>query len=243
LSQGRAKHLWISAGEVAEDVVVCGDPARAQKIASFLEAGRLVQQNREYHSWDGSFGGRRIGVVSHGIGGAGAAVCFNELADCGVKRIIRVGTAGALQDNVAMGDAVLASAAIRLDGTSQLMIPAEYPAVADLELLVRLRESSRAELARTHVGIVLTSAIFYSSLLPDNLSLYARAGALAVEMETATLFIVGALRGIATASVLAIDGNPLRWHEGVYGPTRDDVAKAVDGSIKAALGALARPSS
>ncbi len=239
MTQARAKHLWVSAGDLAEDVVVCGDPARAARIASFLEGSRLVQQNREYHAYDGSSAGRRISVVSHGIGGAGAAVCFNELIDVGVKRIIRVGTAGALQDGLAIGDTVVATAAIRLDGTSQLMVPAEYPAVADVDLIQRLRDSCRERVPRTHAGIVLTSAIFYSSILPDNLSLYAKAGALAVEMETATLYVIGALRNVATACVLTLDGNPLRWQEGVYGPGREEVTKAIDASIQAALAALA----
>ncbi len=233
-----AKHLRVAPQDLCEDVVVCGDPARAKRIASFMTEPRLAGENREYHTWVGTVGQRRIAAVSHGVGAAGAAICFEELVNLGAKRIVRVGTAGALQDDLGIGDAVLATAAIRLDGVSHMMVPPEFPAVADPELLRRLQVRCEARFPRAHAGVVLTTALFYPSLLPDQMALYRQAGALAVEMETSALFVIGTLRKVATASLVVLDGNPRRWEEGMYHPDGQAVARATNLAIQTVLETL-----
>jgi uridine phosphorylase len=239
MSIQHAKHLRVAPEDLCENVVVCGDPARAKHIASFMDQPRLVGENREYHSWMGTFGGHKIAAVSHGVGAAGAAICFQELIDLGAKRLIRVGTAGALQDDLEVGDAVVATAAVRLDGVSHMMVPPEFPAFADPALFQRLRHRCASGFSRTHTGVILTTALFYGSLLPDHLALYQQAGVLAVEMETSALFVIGALRKVETACVVVLDGNPRRWKEGMYHPDGQAMARGTDAAIRAALEALA----
>ena len=238
LTTGRAKHLRIVPQDICDDIVVCGDPARAKRIASFMSEPRLVGEHREYHCWVGTFGKKRIAAVSHGVGAAGAVICFHELIDLGAKRMVRVGTAGALQDDLGIGDAVVATAAIRLDGVSHMMVPPEFPALADPRLFSQLRERCNTHFPKAHAGVILTTALFYDSLLPDQLGLYKDAGALAVEMETSALFIIGSLRRVATASLVVLDGNPRRWEEGVYRPDGQEVGQAIDKAIQAALETL-----
>jgi uridine phosphorylase len=233
-----APHLQLDASECPARVVVCGDPARAERIAMQLDSARCLKKNREYHSWAGRRDGVDVLVVSHGIGGPGAAICFNELANLGARSIVRVGTAGGVVDSVGIGDIVVATGAVRLDGVSHLMLPPEYPAVPSWQLSLRIAELCQQP---TKMGIVLTTALFYPSILPGVLETYRSAGVLAVEMETATLFIVGALRGMTTASVLVIDGSPLKWEQGQYAPTSALVDSAMTAAIAAALAASLPP--
>ena len=225
-------HIHLAFDPRFERAVVCGAPERAEMIASKLTDSKKLAQNREYSSFLGKRGDQWILVTSHGVGSAGAAICFNELIAVGVKTIIRLGTAGGLQDDSQIGDVAVATAAIREDGVSKLMIPQGFPAVADPRLALQLMEGSRKAGLRTQAGIVLSSDIFYPSLLPTSLELYQKAGAVAVEMECSTLFVIASLKRIRAGAMLALDGNPLKWKEGQYDPKstklKDSIAQAAD---------------
>jgi uridine phosphorylase len=231
-------HIKLEKGQCPERVIVCGDPDRALRISKLLSNSALVSQNREYHSYLGKCESKEILVISHGIGSAGAAICFNELIDSGAKIIIRVGSAGALRDDLDIGSIVVPTAAIRRDGVSHQMVPTEYPAVPDHKLTYQLLESLSNNNCSATEGVILTSDLFYPSLLATEWEFYKKANAVAVEMECATLFIICQLRGVKSASVLTIDGNPLKWNEGKYDPDSQVFKKSLQDAAHCAIKTL-----
>lgn len=233
-------HIGLSADPLYLRAIVCGAPERAQKFAQTLEGSRLLSQNREYHCYGGHFDKQFILIVSHGVGAAGAAICFQELAQVGVRAIIRVGTAGGLYDELHIGDIVVATAAARLDGVTPLMVPTGWPAVSDLALTDKLIAELKGRGWQGRAGTIVTSDLFYPGVLPEPLQVYQKAGAIAVEMECSALYVVAGLRQMRAASVLVCDGNPLKWSEGVYDPRPERLAASLDLAYGAALAALAK---
>lgn len=232
-------HIRLSPDKRFQRVLVCGAPERAALIAEYLDQPTPLEKNREYHSYVGRFQGKDILVVSHGVGAAGATICFQELIDVGARAIIRVGTAGGLQDNSKIGDIVIASGTVRNEGVTPQMVPVAYPALPDLELTSSLVRTFSEMKAPHTVGVVLTSDLFYPALLDPTWELYQRARVVAVEMECSALFITGQLRDVKTAAVLALDGNPLKWKDGMYDPNSAGLDAAIRTSISASLKALA----
>lgn len=229
--------LRATVGDVADLALVVGDPARAERAGDRLTDVRELGRNREYLTLTGRYDGVPVTVASHGVGAAGAAVCFEELLRAGVRRIVRAGTAGALQPAVRDGDLVVATGAVRDEGTSVRLVPLEYPAVADPDLVAAL---GRAVGGRQHRGVVLTSDVFYpSAVLGSTLHRWADAGCVAVEMELAVLLVLAGLRGVPAAGVFAIDGSPLAVADMTeYSPHRDVVRQAADAAVQAGLTAL-----
>jgi len=231
--------LAVDSEKIAGKVLVCGDPARAAKIADHLDEAEEVSYNREYRLFNGDLQGERINVVSHGVGAAGAAVCFKELIKGGAEEIIRVGTAGSLApDKLEDGDIVIASAAVREEGVTHQLVSAEYPAVADPGLtgsLCRTAEEMSVDYCR---GIVLTADVFYPELeeVPNNY--YSRTGAVAVEMEASALFVISSLNDVKAGALMAVDGIAVDWAADEYDPHREEVDRAVEREIEIALRAL-----
>ncbi|AXG81749.1 phosphorylase family protein [Streptomyces paludis] len=221
--------------------VVVGDPARAAAVAALLDDAREVSYHREYRTFTGSWRGLPVTVASHGVGGPGAILLFQELADAGVRTILRFGTAGAMRPGIGDGDLVIAEAAVRDDGVTQQILPPEYPAVATPEAVLALQRAAREQGAPHHRGVVWTRAVFQPGLIP--LTSYEGAGLAAIEMELSALFVAGGLRGLTTGGVLVIDGanaDELVDEEatGGYNPHRDAVAAGVERGSVVALEAL-----
>lgn len=238
----------IPVAELAPNVVVVGDPGRARSVGARLDGARELASNREYLSIGGTYRGVPVTVVSHGVGGPGAGVAFEELCRGGARRIVRAGTAGGLQPEVGDGAVVLATAAVREDGLTDLLAPPGFPAVADARLTIALEDAARSAGVRDdrlHRGVVLSNAAFYAhDVLGSRLELWQRAGCVAVEMEAAALFVVAALHAVAAAAVLAVDGNPLAADDTAmegYDPFRDVVRDAVDTVVTIALDAVTAP--
>ena len=240
------EHLPITGlpvGQVSPSVVVCGDPARAERVAARLDGATLLSDKREYRAFRGDFGGRPVTVCSHGIGAPGAAIAFEELIAAGAQRIIRVGTCGGLQPDLAAGDLIVATAAVQNTGYGRETVPDGYPAVADPALTLALAQAVAAAHATARRGLVLSRDNFYPGVAtpaaPDYRVMSA-ARVLAVEMECAALFLVGSLRDVATAAVLVVDGNVLAAGESfdTYQPGQAVVADGVAAAIGCALEAL-----
>ena len=223
-------------------ILVVGDPKRLDMVAGSLKDVEPISQNREYHSIRGSFNGQIIGAVSHGVGSAGAGVCFEELCQSGATRIVRAGSAGGLQANVSAGDVVVAPAAVREEGLSHKLVPPTYPAIATPDVLMAMRAAASSHGVEFHEGLLLTSDMFYPhDLLGSDLPLWQKAGVKAVEMEVATLFVICGLHGVEAGAVVAIDGNPLEQDAGsmeTYDPHQEKVKTAVSNSLLIALTAL-----
>ena len=234
--------LGVTAGDLPPRSLVVGDPARAEKAAARLEGVRELGRTREFVTFVGKHRGTDVAVASHGVGSAGAAVCFEELYRAGAELVIRAGTAGGMQPEVLDGHLVVATAAVRADGYSQYVVPPEFPAVADHLVVQSLLEKAGAAGVEVHKGIVLTLAPFYPhQVLGSSLPMWHEAGVVAVEMEAAALFVIASLHRAAAGAILAIDGNPLVENDDTmegYDPNRQIVHDAVDAMIDIALDAL-----
>ncbi len=231
-------HIRLERKPEYANVITCGSPERAEWFSGFLDQPKVLERNREYHSFLGKKDGQPILILSHGVGSAGAAIAFHEVIDAGAKRIIRIGTAGGLQDHTGIGDLVVPSGAIRQDGTSKLLLPVEYPAVPNFALTMALMKNVKSRHPNTHDGVILTSDLFYPGKLPSDLAFHRDAGVTAVEMECATLFTMGFIHQVATAAVVALDGNPLKHQEGVYDPSFDRMKQSLENAFHAVVDTL-----
>lgn len=237
--------MRVRASEVPDRVLVVGDPARADRVAGMLTDAREVSRNREYVVWRGIHNGEEIGVVSHGVGSAGAGVCFEELCRAGARRILRAGTTGGMQTHVTDGHLVIAHAAVRDDGFTERLVPASFPAVASVEMVNTLRAKAASRPVTVAEGVVLSSDMFYPhEVLGSNLELWQRAGVISVEMECSALFVTCALHKVQTGAILTVDGNPLAAQDesmAGYDPHRPVVDAAVQSMLEIALDAVAVP--
>ena len=224
-----------------------GDPARTQKLADLCDGGaEEIAYNREYRTFRCVHKNKAFLVTSHGIGSAGALICFEELIKIGVKVLIRAGTAGSLQPEIVrQGDVVVMTACVRNEGASRRLIAPEYPACASYDVVGAIQkavtEAAAAEDAATttHIGYGVTSDLFYPGVEEsrgDKFEMWgSQANVKCVEMESATLMTVAALRGVKSGALVAIDGSPLQWDEGNYDPYGDAVGKGKTVMLKAAI--------
>lgn len=223
------------------DALVCGDPFRAELIAGMLDETREVAWNREYRIFTGSSKGVPLAVCSHGVGAAGAAICFEMLIKAGARRMIRIGTAGSLNRLICDGSIVIATAAVREEGVTRQLVPLSYPAVADMKVTQALQDAAAKGLAfSTYSGIVLSIDAFFPGLLDPPNNLMARAKCIAVEMECAALFVVASLRGVQAGAILAIDGMAIDFVADAYNPHRDLVARAIEAEARIAISAMGK---
>jgi Uridine phosphorylase len=204
----RPYHVLAKPGDIAERVLAVGDPGRADMVArELLSDAVLVNSNRGFNTYTGFFEGERVTVATHGIGGPSAAIVVEELGMLGAKLVVRLGTCGGLAEKVKVGDAVVALGAIyQPGGTPGMYAPGVcYPAVADPEVVLELERGLREEGFRVHRGIVASSDAFHAE--EANLGAWSSLGAVAVEMECATIFTVARVRGIRTGAALLVIDN------------------------------------
>jgi uridine phosphorylase len=197
-------HVGLAKGEVGEYVLVPGDPGRTPMIAKFLDDAHEVAFNREYRTFTGKVAGVPVSTMSTGMGGPSVAIGIEELSELGVHTFLRVGTFGAAQPEIKMGDLVIAEGSVRTEGTPNGYVPLEYPAIASLDVVNALVAAAKAAGAPHHLGVIRSVDALYSDLVPDQmprstelkeeLKMWARAGVLGNEMESSTLFIVARMR-------------------------------------------------
>ena len=198
-------HLRGEPGDYAEAVLLPGDPLRAQHIAeTFFDSPRQVNGERGMLGFTGTFEGSPISVQSSGMGCPSAAIVIEELVQLGVKRIVRVGTCGGLQTDMALGDLVLAISAVPSDGTMLTYTGGEpHAPTADFELVHAAVHQAKHDGTKIRVGPCVSSSTFYD---PDTgrAQRWSDRGVLAVEMEAAILFTIAALRRIQAACLLTV---------------------------------------
>ncbi|TMC51040.1 MAG: nucleoside phosphorylase [Chloroflexi bacterium] len=214
-------HLQCRPGDIGGYVLLPGDPGRSGLIASAFDSAQLVASNREYTTYTGTVAGTTVSVTSTGIGGPSTAIAVEELANLGAHTLVRLGTCGGMQPQAQLGDLVIVQAAVRDEGTTAQYVPAGFPATANLDIVLALREEARARGLRHHVGVVQSKDSFYGEMEPERMPVsselearwaaWIRAGVIASEMECASLFTVAAVRGIrAGAAVLVVNETPVR---------------------------------
>lgn len=211
-------HIRCKPGDVGEAVLLPGDPGRCESIAQLFDRPRLIARNREFATYTGELDGRPVSVCSTGIGSPSTAIAVEELAAVGARTFIRVGTTGSIQRDVHFGELVVATAAVRDEGTTPGYVPLAYPAVADFELVQAMRDAARALGHRAHAGIVRSHDSLYTDLhasrmprreeLEHALQVWHRSRVLCNDMESSAIFVICALRQLRGGSILTVVNEP-----------------------------------
>ncbi len=236
-------HIGMKEGDVGRYVILPGDPKRCIKIAKYFDSPVLVADKREYVTYTGYLDGVKVSVTSTGIGGPSAAIAMEELANIGADTFIRAGTCGGMNVDVMGGDLVIATGAIRMEGTSREYAPIEFPALADLKVVNALVEAAGNLHKKHHVGVVQCKDSFYGQHSPESKPLgyklrnkweaWLKMGTLASEMESAALFTVAAYRKLRAGSVLLVVANQERRRLGLEDPQEHDTEAAIATVIEA----------
>ena len=213
-------HIQMKEGDVADFVILPGDPGRVETIANHFDTAEIVADNREYKTMTGKYKGRSVSVTSTGIGCPSTAIAVEELANIGAKTFVRMGTSGAMQEFTRVGDKVIATGAVRYEGTSVQYMPIEFPAVASHDMVAALVNSASDAKLNYHTGIVQSKDSFYGQHSPEEMPIasellqkwdaWVKGGVLCSEMEAATLFVVGSYRKLRTGAVLLVAGDQAR---------------------------------
>jgi len=236
-------HIDFDGSHGALYAILPGDPGRVDKIASYLEKPRFYHQNREYTTWLGELSGKTVMVISTGMGGPSTAIAVEELYKTGVRSFIRIGTCGGMALDVLGGDIVIATGAIRMDGTTKEYVPVEFPAVANLDVTNALVQAAKNMNQQWHAGIVQCKDSFYGQHDPDRMpagyelkdkwEAWKKAGCLASEMESSTLYIVSQILGARAGCVLSVIWNQEREKAGMSNPHCHDTESAIKTAVEA----------
>lgn len=240
---GMQYHVELRPGDVGEYVILTGDPKRCSKIAAYLEDAKLMADSREFVTYTGTMEGVKVSVTSTGIGGPSASIALEELCNCGAHTFLRVGTCGGMQEEVCGGDIVIATGAIRMEGTSREYAPIEFPAVADLTVTNAVVQAAREMQVPYHTGVVQSKDSFYGQHQPEKHPVsyellskweaWIRMGCVASEMETAALMIAGAYRRARVGALFLVIANQEREKKGLPNPQVHDTDRAIRVAVEA----------
>jgi len=211
----RQYHIALGPGELAEYILLPGDPDRTARIAARLDSIELERRHREFASVTGTYRGERVSVVSTGIGTDNVEIVVAEiLAVTERPTFIRVGSCGALQPEVGLGDLIISTGAVRLESTTSYFVHDGYPAVAHYEAVIALIEAAERLGHRAHVGITATAPGFFGAQgrpiphlpirYPDLAEDMARQRVMNFEMEASALLILSALARCRAGVVCAV---------------------------------------
>lgn len=224
-NDGTQFHIGIQDGEVGEYVILPGDPKRCKTIATYFDDAKEIADLREYTTYTGTLDGVKVSVASTGIGGPSAAIALQELVDAGAKYFIRLGTCGGMNLKVKGGDLIIATGAVRMEGTSKEYAPVEFPAVANHEIVNALIQAANENEASYHVGVVQCKDSFYGQHEPENMPVsyelenkwkaWMQLGCLGSEMESAALFTVASYLNVKCGTILLAVGNQERAKAGM----------------------------
>lgn len=241
--EGLQYHIGLRKGDVGKYVILPGDPKRCEKIARHFDDAKLIADSREYVTYTGYLDGVKVSVTSTGIGGPSASIALEELVRVGADTFLRVGTCGGMQTDIMGGDLVIATGAIRMEGTSKEYAPIEFPAVANLEITNALVQAAKDLNKKYHVGIVQCKDAFYGQHEPETKPVdyelvnkwnaWVRLGCKASEMESAALFVVGDYLRVRVGSSFLVVANQEREKLGLENPVVHDTEAAIKVTVQA----------
>jgi len=219
-SEGRQYHIGLARGEVADRILLVGDPARVDKVAERMDSVRLRKACREYVTATGSHHGRELTVMGTGIGCDNTEIAVMELLQCvDAPTFIRVGSCGSLQPDLDIGGLAITTGAVRLESTSLAFVDESYPAVAHHEVVLALVSAARELGLSYKSGLTATAAGFYGwqgrtggaiePLVTDTPERLSRQGVVNMEMEASTLLTLAALAGLRASAVCTVFANRL----------------------------------
>ena len=240
---GKQYHTGVGPGDIGGYVILPGDPKRCEKIAKHFDNPVLIADSREFVTYTGTIDGVKVSVTSTGIGGPSASIAIDELAKCGAHTFIRVGTCGGMQEDVLGGDVVIATGAVRMEGTSREFAPIEYPAVSDFCVTNALVDAAKKIGVRNHVGVVQGKDSFFGQHEPEIMPVsyelenkwnaWIRMGCLASEMESAALFIAGSFLRVRVGSCFLVVANQERAKKGLSNEQVHDTELAITVAVEA----------
>ena len=229
-------HVRAEHGDYADACLLPGDPLRAKYVAeTFLDAAEQKNWERGMLGYTGTYRGRPVSVQATGMGCPSAAIVIEELVQLGVKRLLRIGTCGGLQPDLQLGDLIVAISAVAADSTAQHLVREPHTPTADWELVHGAVHAAKEMGKPVRVGPIVSSDLFYN---PDDgqYQRWSDRGILAVEMEAAVLFTLGALRKVKTGCLLTVSDVVV---EGEFVRISDDQMRAaVDQMTELALGTV-----
>ena len=236
-------HILCEPSEIARYALLPGDPARVLRVAEFLDDWKEIAYNREFRTITGSYQGVSVTITSTGIGGASACIAIEELSACGADTLIRIGSAGASQAEVEIGDLIISTGAVREEGASRMYVEHNYPAVPHFSVLRALVEEAEAKGLRHFVGLTRSHDSFYIDDEAERMEKAHKNKLLGSDMETSALFVIASLRGLRAGSIL---NNVVKYEsdvkEGIndYVDEADRAAEGEKQEILIALGAIKR---
>lgn len=222
-------HIQLDSSVGAKAAILPGDPARIDRILPYLEHAEALAYNREYRSVAGMYHGMKVIAMSTGMGGSSESIAVEELHHIGVTGMVRIGSCGALQKGIGLGDLVVGCGAIRDDGASKAYVKDIYPAVPDTDLLFEILSAAKKNGFPVHCGVIHSHETFYTDTNDAEEAAWSKLGVLGSDFESAALFTVGRIRGVRTASIL---NNVV-----LYGTsTEDSIGSYADGASLTAEG-------
>ena len=240
---GKQYHTGVGPDDIGKYVIMPGDPKRCEKIAAHFDNPVLVADSREYVTYTGYLEGVKVSVTSTGIGGPSASIAIDELSKCGAHTFVRIGTCGGMQENIMGGDVVIATGAVRMEGTSREFAPIEYPAVPDLTVTNALVNSAKKLGISYHAGVVQCKDSFFGQHEPEIMPVsyelenkwqaWLRMGCLASEMESAALFIAGLFLRVRVGSCFLVVANQEREKMGLPNTQVHDTELAIKTAVEA----------
>ena len=220
-------HIGLKQGDVGKYVILPGDPKRCAKIAELFEDAHLVADHREFTTYTGYLDGEKVSVTSTGIGGPSAAIAMEE----------------GIRTDVKSGDLVIATGAVRMEGTSREYAPIEFPAVADYHIVQKLEAAAKANGYPCHIGVVQCKDSFYGQHEPEKMPVsyeltqkweaWKRLGCLASEMESAALFVVASYLHVKIGSIFLVVANQEREKLHLENPVAHDTQAAIKSAVDA----------
>ncbi|MBS9813140.1 nucleoside phosphorylase [Vibrio alginolyticus] len=231
-------HIGVDETQIAPLVIVCGEPDRANRIAALFDDAEMVSENREYRVFTGNYKGKPVSVCSTGIGAPSMIIAVEELKQCGVTHVVRVGSAGAMQSGIHIGELIIAEGAVRDEGGSKAYVDSSYPAYASFSLLMEVERYLSMQNVHYHFGVVRSHDSFYTDDEDAICQHWNKKGILGADMETSALFTVGRLRGLHVASIL---NNVVLYQQDVkegVGQYVDEAKVMMQGEKSAAITAL-----
>ena len=233
-------HLLVDDGDLTDRVLIPGDPGRVDRIASHCDEHETIAENREYKVVNATYEGQELTICSTGIGCPSAAIAVEELANVGVENFIRVGTTGALQSDIEIGDMIVATGAAKNEGTSKRYEAVEYPAVPDYDVLSALVDSAEANDEEVHVGPIASDDAYYAES-DEAVEDWEAAGLLSVEMEAAAVFSLARRKGLRAGAICTVDGNLVEGtqkgtdteDDELHDKAKNNVGRAIDIALEA----------
>lgn len=219
MSQTNVFHLGVNSNDLdgAKIAIIPGDPARVEKIANLMDSPKFLASHREYTLYLAKLDGESIVVCSTGIGGPSTSIAVEELAQLGVRTFLRVGTTGAIQPHIQVGDMIVTTGSVRLDGASGHFAPLEFPAVADFDVATAMKAAAISVGSTVHTGVTASSDTFYPGQerydtfngrvlkrFRGSMKEWQDMGVLNFEMESATLLTMCASSGLKAGCIAGV---------------------------------------